>query len=320
MSKQALVSIVTPSLNQGKFIHQAIDSVLSQGYPHIEYLVIDGGSSDGTTGILRSYGNRLRWVSEPDTGQAQAINKGWRRTRGEIITWLNADDLLAPGAVLRAVEAIQTDPGLGGVYGDCTYVSEGGDAIEAYPVRPYDYDLLVIETENFIPQPGTFLRRSVVERVGGLDESFHYVLDHDLWLRMGLYAPMKYLPDEIGRARVHKAAKTLRAISGFAEEFLRMYHKLLAQPGFPPHLRKKERGILHQAYVHSASFAFWGGKVHNAHRTLWRAWGYQPFPRRRTFWLLFLFSVLGEPGLWLAETLHGNPFRFEKGLSWIQNR
>lgn len=304
-----LVSVVTPSLNQGMFIQQTIDSVLSQDYPYIEFLVVDGGSSDETLEILNSYGDQLRWVSEPDSGQSQAINKGWQRTRGEIIAWLNADDLFVPSAVMRAVDALHANPELGGVYGDCTYVSKDGAAVVTYPVQSYNYDLLVCETENFIPQPGTFLRRSIVEQAGKLDEAFHYVMDYDLWLRMGLYAPMLYLPSEMGRARLHNAAKTLRAIRNFADEFMCMYSKLLAHPKFPGVLKEKERSILHRAYIHSASFSFWGGEPANALRMLRQAWRYRFFPLRRTFWLLCFFSALGKPGLRLAENLHGNPFK-----------
>lgn len=311
MNDQPLVSIVTPSLNQGKFIQDTIDSVLSQEYPNLEYLVIDGGSIDETVEILNSYADRILWVSEPDSGQSQAINKGWQQTSGDIVTWLNADDLLTPGAVWRAVEALQANSSLGGVYGDCLYISENGNVVKPYPVQQYDYDMLVIETENFIPQPGTFLLRSIVEQAGNLDESFHYVLDYDLWLRMGLYAPMKYLPYEMGRARLHNAAKTLRAIRNFSDEFIRMYDKLLAHPDFPLFLESKKRIILHHAYVHSASFSFWGGDPAIARQMLWNAWKYQLFPLHRTFWLLWIFAMLGTLGLWLAETLHGNPFRLE---------
>ena len=244
-----------------------------------------------------------------NSGQSQAINKGWRQTQGEIITWLNADDLLAPDAVLRAVDALSANPELGGVYGDCTYVSKDGVAVVKYPVQPYNYDLLVCATENFIPQPGTFLLRSVVERAGNLDESLHYVMDYDLWLRIGLYAALSYLPGEMGQARLHTAAKTLRAIRNFSDEFIRMYYKLLSHPNFPRALKQKERDILHQAYIHAASFSFWGGESAGALQMLRQAWSCRFFPTHRTFWLLCIFSVMGKPGLWIAENLHGNPFR-----------
>lgn len=312
MNEGPLVSIVTPSLNQSQFIKETIDSVLSQDYPNIEYWVIDGGSTDETLDILRSYESRIKWLSEPDSGQSQAINHGWRLTKGEIITWLNADDILAPGIVLQAAEILRAHPEIGGTYGNCTYISQTGEVIKPYPVQPYNFDRLVTETENFIPQPGTFLRRDIVRRAGNLDETIHFVMDHDLWLRMGFYAPMKYLPLQAGYARIHDSAKTIQAISRFADEFIRMYQKILTHPDCPSHLREKERRILHQAYVHSASFAFWGGQPERARKMLWRAWQLQAFPRQRTFWLLGLFSMLGKPGLRLAESLHGNPFRLRK--------
>jgi hypothetical protein len=210
------------------------------------------------------------------------------------------------------VETLQSYPDIGGVYGDCLYISESDEPIKNYPSRLYDYDLLVVETENFIPQPGTFLRREIVNKAGNLDETFHYVMDHDLWLRVGLYTPMMYLHYRMGYARLHEDAKTLRAMDGFAGEFIRMYQQFLSHPQCPAHFKKKERAILHQVFIHSASFSFWGGEPAHARYALWRAWQYQSFPRRRTFWLLGFFAILGLPGLWLAETLHGNPFRLSQ--------
>lgn len=313
MNEYPLVAIVTPSLNQSRFIRATIDSVLAQDYPNLVYWVIDGGSKDGTLEILQSYGDRLRWVSEPDGGQSQAINKGWKLTAGEIVSWLNADDLLAADAVSHAVKAMLAHPEIGGVYGNCLYISEDGEPIKQYPAQPYDRELLIVETENFIPQPGTFLRREVLEQAGWLDETLHYVMDHDLWLRVGLYAPMLYLPHTMmGYARIHDAAKTLQAMDGFAGEFTRIYHKLLSHPKCPSGIKKQERAVLHKAYIHSASFSFWGGAPAHAREALWRAWQYRPFPVSRTFWLLGLFSVFGKPGLSLAEALHGNPFRLRR--------
>jgi glycosyltransferase involved in cell wall biosynthesis len=159
MNERPLVSIVTPSLNQGRFIAEAIQSVLSQDYANLEYIVVDGGSSDETLSILRSFGERLRWISEKDEGQAQAVNKGWRMARGEILGWLNADDLLAADAVTRAVNALEAERDLAGVYGDCVYVNEAGDVLGNYPSGDFDYEKLAVFAEDFIPQPGAFLRR-----------------------------------------------------------------------------------------------------------------------------------------------------------------
>ena len=134
-----LVSVITPSLNQAEFVTQTIESVLSQNYSPLEYWVIDGGSTDGTLEILHRYRDRLHWISEPDGGQAAAINKGWRLTRGEIIAYLNADDTYLPSAIERVVEYLNTYPQVDAVYGDCDYVDEQGKFLRAYPTRPYHY-------------------------------------------------------------------------------------------------------------------------------------------------------------------------------------
>jgi len=309
-----LVTIVTPSLNQAPFVRATIESVLAQDYPYVEYWVIDGGSTDETISILHSYGKRVKWLSESDRGQAEAINKGWRLGKGEIIAWLNSDDLLAPGAVSQAAKFLEENPSLAGVYGDCLYIDRFDRLVGKYPAGPYDYDRLVMETEDFIPQPTTFLRRSWVERVGMVDESLHYVLDYDLWLRMGLLAPFEYLPIEMGYARLHDGAKTVASAPRFGHELSTIFQRLIQCPAFPPGLKEKQSRILAKAFVHAASYCFWGGETRAALNYLWRAWQQVPFQYSRTFWLLLLFSLPGHLGWKLAEKLHGNPFRLERGL------
>ncbi len=317
MKHWPLVSVVTPSLNQGKFIGETIRSVLSQEYPFLEYLIVDGGSNDETLSVLRSFGSRLRWISEPDEGQSQAINKGWRMTQGEIVTWLNADDILAPGAIRQAVEALLiAGDQIAGVYGNCTYIDERGQPKGSYATHSFDYESLVVLTEDFIPQPGTFLRRKWVERVGMLDETLHYVMDYDLWLRIGMYASFLYLPIEMSRARLHEGAKTLASASRFGEELARVFIRLVEHPDFPAMLRRQRNEILSRAFVHAASFCFWGGETQHALHYLARAWRMMPFPRSRSFWRLLIFSLAGRVGWRLAEVLHGNPFRLERG--WLQ--
>ena len=130
-----LVTVVTPSFNQGRFIRETIESVLSQDYPNLEYMVIDGGSTDDTLSILKSYQDRFAWVSEPDRGQAHAINKGWRCAKGEILAWLNSDDIYQPGAIRTAVEYFIHNQQVGMVYGEAYHVDESGQPIDRYPTE-----------------------------------------------------------------------------------------------------------------------------------------------------------------------------------------
>ena len=143
-----LVSIITPTLNQGNFIAQTIDSVLAQDYANLEYLIIDGGSTDETLEILRGYDNRIRWVSEADSGQSSAINKGWRKSNGEILAWLNSDDLLEPGAIQSIVAAFQQRPETAMVYGECDYLNQGGQIVGKYATHPWDYAELLKKATN----------------------------------------------------------------------------------------------------------------------------------------------------------------------------
>jgi glycosyltransferase involved in cell wall biosynthesis len=203
-----LVSIVTPSLNQGRFIEDTVKSVLGQDYPRIEYLVVDGGSTDGTLAILARYDGALRWVSEPDAGQGAAINKGASRTSGEILAWLNSDDVYEPQAVSAAVDFLRRHPEIALVYGDATHIDALGREIGpcAY-VEPANLHRLIHEVD-YIVQPAAFFRRSVFVAVGGLDESLRFTLDYDLWLKIGRRFPMAYLPRKLARYRLTGENKT----------------------------------------------------------------------------------------------------------------
>lgn len=203
-----LVTVVTPSYNQGRFIRSTIESVLKQDYPRIEYLVMDGGSTDETVSILREYSDRLRWISEPDHGQAHAINKGWRQARGSILAYLNSDDLYLPGAVTQAVATLDAHPGAAAVYGEGYHVDEQGRILERYPTEPFEADRL--QETCFISQPTVFLRRDAVERVGYLDESLRYCIDYDLWIRLARAGKILiHTPHYLASTRLHADAKTL---------------------------------------------------------------------------------------------------------------
>jgi GT2 family glycosyltransferase len=181
LASNPLVSIVTPCLNPGERLTRCLESVLMQSYPRIEHVVIDGGSDDGTVEVIRG-ASGIRWVSEPDGGQAEAINKGFALAQGSILGWLNADDVLLPDAVARVVKTFERDRALGLVYGDCRVVENGRELLTWR--APRHLTMAVLEGGFSIPQPGAFTARWALERVGGLDESFELAMDVDLWLRL----------------------------------------------------------------------------------------------------------------------------------------
>ncbi len=312
MNAQPLVSIVTPSFNQAQFIRATIESVLSQDYPNVEYLVIDGGSQDGTLEVLRSFGGRIRWVSEPDCGQAHAVNKGWKWAQGEVLGWVNADDLLAPDAVRCAVENLQKQAHIAGVYGNCDFIDSIGKRIGEYGVHAYDYSTLFINGEDYIPQPSVFIRRTAAERVGFLNEELHFVMDYDLWLRLGMFYTFKYEPKIHAALRIHHQAKTGRALSGFAQELIVMFQQLLLHSDLPEAISSNKTLTLANAHLYAASYCFWAGETRLSLNHLRESWRNIAFPKRRAFWLILLFSLFGKAGWRLAEILHGNPFRLER--------
>ena len=202
-----LVTIVTPSFNQGRFIRETIESVLSQDYTPVEYLVMDGGSTDETVDVLTSYDDRFYWVSEKDKGQTHAINKGWRKARGKYLAWLNSDDIYLPGAVSKAVSFLEEHSETGAAYGEGYHIDVDGRIIERYPTEPFNRQRLV-ET-CYICQPTVFIRKSVMERLGFLDETLQYCMDYDLWFRIASEYDFGFIPDYLACTRFYRQTKTL---------------------------------------------------------------------------------------------------------------
>ena len=206
-----LVSIVTPSYNQGHFIRATIESVLSQDYPNIEYIVMDGSSTDDTAAIVAEYAGKLTWISEKDRGQAHAINKGFQSASGEIVAWLNSDDVLLPGAVRRAVEAFQRSPGVSAIYGEGYCMNREGRFTRRFPAtEPFNLWKLV-HLSDYILQQLTFFRREPLERIGWLDENLHYTLDWDLLIRLGKRFGLLYVGEDFGALREYPEAKSFSA-------------------------------------------------------------------------------------------------------------
>lgn len=207
-----LVSIVTPSYNQAEFLERTIRSVLGQDYPNLEYIIIDGGSTDGSVEIIRKYESQLSfWISERDKGQTNAINKGFNRAKGEIFAWLNSDDIYEPGAIRAAVEALISDPSLGFVYGDCNFIDSHDRVIGKFDARQTDLKKLMRGYVH-IPQQAFFFRGELWKKVGPLDENIYFAMDYDLWLRLARIAPFRYLPGKVwADFRLHEDAKTITA-------------------------------------------------------------------------------------------------------------
>jgi glycosyltransferase involved in cell wall biosynthesis len=207
------ISIISPSLNQSQFIARTITSVLSQGYPNFEYIVIDGGSSDSTLEILKSYSDRIIWISEKDNGQAQAINKGIRKASGEIVSYLNSDDVLLPDSLFTVAAFFEAHPEADWVTGRCRNLDAEGREIRRL-ITYYKNLLLKIKgfnlliMTNFISQPATFWRTSLTRQVGLFDEDLHYSIDLDYWLRSWKLSPLYVLDDYLAGFRIHKQSKT----------------------------------------------------------------------------------------------------------------
>ena len=202
-----LVTIVTPSYNMGSFIGETVESVLAQDYPHIEHIVVDGASTDNTLEVLRAYRGKLRLVSRPDSGPAEAINRGFQMSSGSIFGWLNADDTYLPGAVREAVDGFRARPAAGAVYGGAYWTEESGAVIGPYPTQ--DFDPALLAEECFICQPACFLRREVFERVSMLDAALQFSFDYDLWIRAAAICRFERLERPLATSRMHRQNRTL---------------------------------------------------------------------------------------------------------------
>lgn len=225
IADRPLVSIVTPSYNQAAYLEEAMSSVFAQDYPSIEYIVIDGASTDGSVELIRRRaGDLAYWVSEPDRGQADAINKGFARASGKYMAWLNADDRLKPGAVSEAVAFLESHREIGMVYGDADFIDARGRIIGRFRARQTDYRRL-LRGYVHIPQQAAFWRAELWRQVGPLDPGLTFAMDYDLWVRLAKISSLHYHPRLWGEFRLHADSKTIQNDMRAWDDMLKVHRR-----------------------------------------------------------------------------------------------
>lgn len=258
MSAPPIISIITPSYNQAEYLEDAICSVLAQATnldskSQIEYLVVDGGSTDGSLDVIQRYADQISWwISEPDCGQANAINKGIRHSRGEILGWLNSDDIYLPGAISGAIEAFQKTPQAGLIYADAISMDVHGKPLNRWRFGNWGLDELM--RFRIICQPAVFFRRSVIEKAIGLDEQYHTMLDHKFWLQIARHAPIQHIDAIWAAARLHPRAKNVTQAEVFSQETFKLLDWMKHDPILAPLVQTNRKKIEAGAFRLSARY------------------------------------------------------------------
>ena len=290
-----LVSIVTPSYNQAPFLEQTMQSVLEQDYPHIEYIVVDGGSTDNSVGVIKKYADRLAyWISEKDSGQAEAINKGFARANGEIVAWLNSDDYYLRNTISIVVRCFEQNPDVVMVYGDMFAVDGNDETMNVLRYRQLSLkDLLCFQ---IIGQPSVFFRRSALEKVGRLDPTFHFMLDHHLWIRLAQLGRILHIPQVWSAARYHPQAKNRARAAEFGREAFRVLDWAGKQPDLVQSLSPVKRRALASAHRYDSRYLLDGGQAASALGAWFRALFLHP-PTALARLNIFISAILNVAGL-----------------------
>jgi len=276
MNDHPLVSIVTPSFNKGPYIKETLLSVRNQTYPNIEHIVIDGGSTDETLSVLKKYSDDIFWISEPDKGQSDAINKGWKRANGEIIAYLNADDTYLPDAIATAVTYMKEHPDVGMVYGDGILTDETGKFLRNYRSGEFSMRDLIYCRDNIL-QPTVFFRKAVYERIGGIDESLHLAMDLDYWIRIGLLFRVAYISRPLATAKIYKDAKSVALMHKYVSDYEHILEKVFADPYLPPELTAEKKAVNNYVYVKGGLDYIHLNMGHEGLNYLWKAFQMNPF-------------------------------------------
>ncbi|SRR5581483_1112211 len=290
----ALVSIITPSFNQSAYLEQTMKSVFAQDYRDLEYIVVDGGSTDGSVDIIKKYSSRLAfWTWERDRGQAEAINKGMAHARGEIISWLNSDDYYLPGAISSAVKIFEQNPDVVLVYGNMLAVDERGRTINTLKYQQLSLeDLLCFQ---IIGQPAVFFRRSAFEKAGGLDATFHFLLDHQLWIKIAQQGKILHVNQTWAAARYHAEAKNRLKAAEFGREAFRILDWVKSQPDLAGAVSRVERRARASAHRVDARYLLDSGQPWPALKAWTRALFIHP-PTALSRLNLFVSALLNLSG------------------------
>jgi hypothetical protein len=245
------VTIVTPTLNQVEFIEETIRSVLLQGYPDLEYIVMDGGSTDGTARIIRRYEPWLAaWQSGPDGGQTQAINTAWEGSTGDVLAWINSDDAYLPGALHRAVAALREEPSAGMAYGSAIVVDADGHELRRWAAKPFTLEAMLLEG-NVVPQPAAFFARNALRDLGFLDERWTMIMDYALSIRLGLAFPAIPMPELLARFRDHPTSRSRSRHKLMASELLQLIDQL-PELRRRPDMKRRARARIHFESAHAS--------------------------------------------------------------------
>jgi glycosyltransferase involved in cell wall biosynthesis len=309
-----LVSIITPAYNRAGYLTETIDSILSQDYPRIEYIVLDDGSTDGTPEVLARYGSRIRWETHPNMGETRTVNRGLALAHGDIVAVVNSDDPLLPGAVRAAVGVFLERPDVLVVYPDWLMIDADSKPVRTIQVPDYDYALMV-RRFRCIVGPGAFMRRRAVEAAGGRDAEYRFVADFDFWLRVGLLGPFARIPHVVATFRVHPASSSVsQRGQAMADEHVRLARQFFARADLSPAVRAFEQEALSWAFYYAGfaasppSLLSWGyfAKAIVAHPASacrkWRLLAVLVVPRRlqgavRSLWWRIQAAVRHPPTL-----------------------